>query len=160
MSVDFADSQRYTTLPWTTTGRAPRYTTSSPGASPVVHIGGWRQPEVSDSGTILSVLSAKISTLLRLDDGWNGPGSRRPADRAFDTYLAFLSSLGTPPTLDLEPVATSDGSVEVEWEHSNDQFTIEFQADGQIWLCADDSDEYVSAPADAANFYRMSRQTN
>lgn len=157
MSVDFADHQSFVSVPWTTTGHSPRFTNSTLASPPVVHL---LQPSASGSGAILSVLSAKISSLLSLEDGWNGPGSRRPAEAPFKAYLEFLSTLGALPTLDVEPVATSDGGLEVEWEVDDNEFTIEFQPDGQIWLCSDDSDQYVDAPAAAADFYRMSRQVD
>lgn len=79
------------------------------------------------------VISAKLNTLRRLQDGWLGPCSLAPTPGAFENYRQFLAALGGAASLDAEAVATGEGTLQVEWEHNGAVRLIEF-SDRGAWL--------------------------
>ncbi|ORV85560.1 hypothetical protein AWC11_01670 [Mycobacterium interjectum] len=79
------------------------------------------------------VIGAKLSQLLRLEDGWLGPGSLAPTPGAFENYRQFLIALGAAISLDAEAVAAGEGTLQVEWEVDGVERLIEF-SDRGAWL--------------------------
>lgn len=108
---------------------------------------------LSPAGGVMDIITSKLFALSRLDDGWNGPSSLRPSAVAVGNYLKFLMLLGADVTLDAEPVAATDGAILIEWESLDEDRTIEFQADGEMWLSGEHTDETIKSPARAVAFF-------
>ncbi len=87
-------------------------------------------------GTVAAhhIVSAKLSQLLQLKDGWLGSGSLAPTVGAFGHYVQFLGTLGAAISLDAEAVASGEGTLQVEWETDGGvERLIEFSDQG-AWL--------------------------
>ncbi len=109
---------------------------------------------------------AKLADLERLQDGWDGPGSKAIPAAVIDAYVNLVEAFGSPVPADLEPSAGSDGSISLGWNWNEEfYFEAELTPDGGLYLCAfgarEADDEQRTYPVfDAAvlrRFYQTGR---
>ncbi|WP_280509908.1 hypothetical protein [Nocardia farcinica] len=86
---------------------------------------------------------AKLSDLRALPDGWMGPGSQAVTETAVENYLLFLAHLKAFDPAEVEPMASRDGGIRLEWDRGEHSHIAELQGDGGLYLCK-------IGPADAA----------
>lgn len=94
----------------------------------------------------------QIQPLKKLHDGWNGPGSLRPASQII-SWLEQNKPLLAYADVDVHPVPVSDGSISLHWTRGEREFTAELRPDFVMYLFMDDTrtDEFVEKilPLDA-----------
>ncbi len=85
----------------------------------------------------------RLSELMELPNGWDGPGSRKIERAAYEGYLAFAQQFDNMPA-ELEPIPTTGGGLRLEWDRGDFGYVAEIDADG-LFMCVvgpDAADDY------------------
>lgn len=102
---------------------------------------------------------SKLRALSALPDNWDGPGSRAieaASIRAYQQLLGLLRGF----ELDLEPMATPEGGIRMEWDREPFSYVAELQGNGGMYLCVlgpsdEDDDDYEFADLDVSKVARF-----
>lgn len=96
------------------------------------------------AGGSKEVVMAKLVTIERLQDGWDGPGSLAVKPIAFQGYRDLVDRFLQVP-VELEPMPTPRGGLRMEWDRGEYSYVAEIEGDGGMFLCAigpTESDDY------------------
>ncbi|WP_395705254.1 hypothetical protein [Rhodococcus ruber] len=77
---------------------------------------------------------AKLVTIERLRDGWDGPGSVAVKSVAVRGYREFIDRFPRVPA-DLEPMPTPTGGLRMEWDRGEYSYVAEIEGNGGMFLC-------------------------
>lgn len=77
---------------------------------------------------------AKLATIARLQDGWDGPGSSAVKRIAIEGYRELTGLFAQMPT-ELEPMPTPAGGLRMEWDRGESSYVAELEGDGGMYLC-------------------------
>jgi hypothetical protein len=77
----------------------------------------------------------RLRSLAELRDGWDGPNSRAPLEAPVCSYLELVESLGLDVRSEIEPMASPDGGLRIEWDRGSCTYIAELQGDGRMYLC-------------------------
>lgn len=83
----------------------------------------------------------RLSELAELREGWDGPGSQPIHPRALAAYVALAAQFNGRLPAELEPMATFDGGLRLEWDRGEDSYATELDPDGGLYLCHVGADE-------------------
>ena len=76
-----------------------------------------------------------LADLERLQDGWNGPGSKAIHPCAFANFATLVAVFECRIPGDLEPMASFAGGLALEWDRGPESFFADLEPDGSLYLC-------------------------